>query len=113
MNRRTIFKFGILVFSTGVLTSVGLIVWDTWGANGPVLAGPPTPTPIVTATTLPATTLNVPLMLVVKDGKILFYDQPEGMPKPYHTPNGTLLAVIVREERNINGTEWFYLELTE
>lgn len=108
MNRRNIFKFGILVISTGMLTGVGLIVWDTT-----VIAQPPTPTPIVTATTLPTVTLNVPLMLVVEDGEIIFYDQPEGMPQPFSVPNGTLLSVMVLEEQKLNGTEWFLLELTE
>lgn len=113
MNRRNIFKFGILVISTGMLTGVGLIVWDTVGNGTTVIAQPPTPTPIVTATTLPTVTLNVPLMLVVEDGEIVFYDQPDGMPKPFTVPNGTLLSVMVLEEQNVNGTEWFLLALTE
>lgn len=112
-NGRNIFKLGIIVISTGVITTVSLIAWDALGNGMTVVADPPTPTPIIKATTLPTITLNVPLILVVKDGQIVFYDQPDGMPDPHVIPTGTLLDVIVREERNVGGTEWFLLEVTE
>lgn len=106
MKRRNFFKLGVVFITAGVLTGVGLIVMDGVVPEAQV---PPTVTP----TALPDVTVGVPLMLIVDDGQILFYDQPDGAGKPYHVPQGTILTVMVVEERRVNGAEWFYLELTE
>ena len=95
-----------MFITAGVLTGVGLIVMDGIGSEAQV-------PPIITPTALPDVTTGVPLMLVVQDGEIIFYDRPEGTEKPYLAPRGTILTVMVQEERRVNGAEWFYLELTE
>jgi hypothetical protein len=106
VKRRNFFKLGVVFITAGVMTGVGLIVVDGILPEAQV---PPTVTP----TALPDITVGVPLMLVVDDGQILFYDRPEGAAKPFHVEQGTILTVMVLEERREQGTEWFFLQLTE
>lgn len=116
MKRRGFFKLGLVIITTGALTGIYLVT----GPAKPIRAGESTPTAIVTPTTaptptaIPSVTADIPLMVVVADGEILFYNEPNGAGKILSVPKDTILSGHIKAEyKGEDGTEWFLLDLAE